>query len=126
MLRPNGRFAITVPNAHALSRQLAVSMGLLESVYALTANDHHHGHQRVYDWTDLEADVERAGYAIVARHGLALKLFADFQNEAIVAADIIGEAQLRGLWPIADRYREVAGAMMVVLKPACNEANPAR
>ena len=55
--------------------------------------------------------------AIVARHGLALKLFADFQNEAIVAANIIGEGQLRGLWPLADRYREVAGAIMVVLEP---------
>jgi 2-polyprenyl-3-methyl-5-hydroxy-6-metoxy-1,4-benzoquinol methylase len=115
-LKPGGLFALTVPNAHALSRQLAVSMGLLPSLYALTENDRHHGHQRVYDWSLLEADIEAAGYAIVARHGLALKLFADFQNEQAVAAGIIGDHQLRGLWPLADTYRDVAGAIMIVAR----------
>ncbi len=114
-LAPGGMVACSVPNARALSRQLAVEMGLLESAYALTANDHKHGHQRVYDWNTLRADVRDAGYAIAGEHGLALKLFADFQNEQIISADIIGDAQLRGLWPLADRYRDVAGALMMVL-----------
>ena len=118
LLRPDGLFAITVPNAHALSRQLAVKMGLLNSVYDLTENDHGHGHQRVYDWTTLEQDIADAGYEIVARHGLVLKLFADFQNEKAVAAGIIGDQQLRGLWPMADEFREVAGAIMVVVRLA--------
>ncbi len=115
-LRPGGHFAITVPNAHALSRQLAVSMGLLASTHDLTLNDHHHGHQRVYDWRTLEVDVEAAGYEVAGRHGLALKLFADFQNEKMVAEGIIGDAQLRGLWPLADTYRDVAGAIMIVMR----------
>jgi len=116
LLQHAGTFAITVPNAHALSRQLAVSMGLLDSIYELTENDRRHGHRRVYDWNTLERDVSAAGYDIVGRHGLALKLFADFQTEKIVAAGIIGDTQLRGLWPLADTYRDVAGAMMILLR----------
>ncbi len=50
--------------------------------------------------------------------GLALKLFADFQNEKMIEAGIIGDAQLRGLWALSDTYRDVAGVMMVVLRSA--------
>jgi len=92
-----------------------VKMGLLKkSVYELTPNDHHHGHRRVYDWSTLEEDVSRAGCRVIGRHGLALKLFADFQNEAMVKHAIIGDTQLRALWSLADEYREVSGAIMVV------------
>lgn len=115
-LKPGGHIAITVPNAMALSRQLAVEMGMLENVYALTENDHHHGHQRVYDWSSLRNDVRGSGFEIVGEHGLAFKLFADFQNEKIAEAGIIGDAQFRGLWSLGDRYPEVAGAIMMVAK----------
>lgn len=117
-LQADGLLAISVPNAMALSRQLAVSMGLLGSVYDLTANDHHHGHQRVYDWGTLEADALAAGYRIKARHGLALKLFADFQNERIIETGVLGEAQFHGLWKLADRHPDISGALMMVLQPA--------
>ncbi len=115
-MKRGGHLALTVPNARALSRQLAVEMGLLESVYALTENDYHHGHQRVYDWDALRHDVRAAGFEIVGEHGLAFKLFADFQNEKIAEAGIIGDRQFRGLWPIGDRYRDVAGAIMIVAR----------
>jgi SAM-dependent methyltransferase len=114
-LAPSGVLAVSVPNAHALSRQLAVKMGLLDSLYSLTENDRHHGHCRVYDWKSVEADAASAGFAPVGRHGLALKLFADFQTEKAIALGIIGDVQLRGLWPLADDYKAVAGAIMLVL-----------
>jgi 2-polyprenyl-3-methyl-5-hydroxy-6-metoxy-1,4-benzoquinol methylase len=117
----DGVLAITVPNAHALSRQLAVRMGLLKSVYDLTPNDYHHGHRRVYDWQSLEADVAAAGYTVVARHGLALKLFADFQNEKIISAGIIGDSQMRALWLLGDDYMGIAGALMMIIRPALSE-----
>ena len=118
LLEPGGVVGITVPNANALSRQLAVKMGLLKSVHELTPNDHHHGHRRVYDWSTLEEDVGRAGCRVIGRHGLAFILFADFQNEAMVKHAIIGDTQLRALWSLADEYREVSGAIMVVARRA--------
>ncbi len=117
LLAPNGVLAITVPNAHALSRQLAVKMGLLGTVFDLTENDHHHGHYRVYDSQSLEDELRQSKYEIAAAHGLAFKLFADFQNEKIVEAGIIGDKQLRGLWDIADEHRGIAGAIMVIAEP---------
>lgn len=113
-----GLLAVSVPNAFALSRQLAVSMKLMQSVYDLTENDRHHGHQRVYDWRTIESEVASAGYSVEARHGLALKLFADFQVEKMISSKIIGDSQLRGLWPLADEYHEIAGAIMLVIRPA--------
>ncbi len=110
----NGVFVISVPNAQALSRQLAVEMGLLDDVYHLTENDRNHGHYRVYDWNRLETELIDSGFRIVGRHGLSFKLFADFQNIEMIKHSIIGEQQLKGLWKIGDRFPEIAGAIMIV------------
>lgn len=109
---------VTVPNAHALSRQLAVKMGLLESVYALTENDLHHGHFRVYDWATLEAEMIAAGFDILGRHGLSFKLLSDRQNIQMIEHGIIGEQQIRGLWALGDEFPALAGAIMLVVRKA--------
>ncbi|MBF0606760.1 MAG: class I SAM-dependent methyltransferase [Candidatus Magnetobacterium sp. LHC-1] len=108
--------AISVPNAHALSRQLAVKMGLLPCVYELTDNDKCHGHYRVYDWKTLEKQVAESGFNIIGRHGLSFKLFSDKQNIDMLNANIIGEEQIKGLWQLGDEYPDVAGAIMIVAK----------
>jgi 2-polyprenyl-3-methyl-5-hydroxy-6-metoxy-1,4-benzoquinol methylase len=58
-LNDNGILAISVPNACALSRQLAVKMNILPSVYALSPNDKKHGHYRIYDWKTLEEELKK-------------------------------------------------------------------
>lgn len=117
-LKKDGIIVISVPNAHALSRQLAVKMGLLHSVYELTENDKHHGHFRVYDWKTLEEEITKSGYSIIGKHGLSFKLFSDKQNIQMLNANIIGEEQIKGLWKLADELPEVAGAIMIVAKKA--------
>ena len=116
-LNDNGVLVISVPNAHALSRQLAVKMGLLSSVYELTDNDKHHGHYRVYDWKMLENQIIDSGYSIIGKHGLSFKLFSDKQNIEMLNAKIIGEEQIKGLWQMGDQFPDFAGAMMIVAKP---------
>lgn len=115
-LNDSSFLAITVPNAHALSRQLAVKMGLIPSVYSLTENDYHHGHYRVYDWQTLETQLQEAGFNIIGKHGLSFKLFSDKQNIAMLNAGIIDESQLKGLWKLGDELPELAGAIMIVAK----------
>ena len=115
-IKPSGILAISVPNAHALSRQLAVKMGLMSSVYTLTENDYHHGHYRVYDWQTLETQLKEAGFNIIGKHGLSFKLFSDKQNIAMLNAGIIGESQIKGLWELGDELPELAGAIMIVAK----------
>lgn len=114
VLDDSGLIAVSVPNAKALSRQLAVKMGLLKSVYELTENDRHHGHVRVYDWGTLEEELLASGYAIVGRHGLSFKLFSDSQNVEMLKAKIIDESQIQGLWELGDEFKEISGAIMVV------------
>lgn len=114
MLKNDGVAVFSVPNARALSRQLAVKMGLLTSVYELTDNDKRHGHYRVYDWRLLEEQLNASGFTIVGRHGLSFKLFSDQQNISMLKHAIIGEEQIKGLWLLADELPELAGAIMIV------------
>lgn len=116
LMHDDSLIAISVPNAHALSRQLAVKMGLLDSVYALTDNDRHHGHFHVYDWQTLEQQLLDSGFEVVGRHGLSFKLLSDGQNIQMLNAGIIGEAQIRGLWALGDEYPQLAGAIMLVAR----------
>lgn len=117
-LKKDGIIAISVPNAQALSRQLAVKMGLLESVYELTDNDKHHGHFRVYDWQRLRNEIVDSGYSIIGEHGLSFKLLSDKQNIEMMNTGIIGEPQIKGLWKLADELPQYAGAIMIVAKKA--------
>ena len=115
-LKKDAIVAIVVPNANALSRQLAVKMGLLSSIYELTDNDKHHGHYRVYDWQMLENEIIENGFEIVGRHGLSFKLFSDKQNIEMLKAKIIGEEQIKGLWKLGDEFQNISGAIMIVAK----------
>src|SRR5579864_2487750 len=63
-LKPTGLLFVAVPNARALSRQLARHMGLLTDLKDLTENDLNHGHRRVYDRVTLNRDLEHAGFQI--------------------------------------------------------------
>jgi len=113
-LNKDGVIAISVPNAWALSRQLAVKMGLLNSVYDLAENDKYHGHFRVYDWKMMEEQITKSGFSIIGKHGLSFKLFSDKQNIEMLNANIIAEEQIKGLWQLADELPEFAGAIMIV------------
>jgi 2-polyprenyl-3-methyl-5-hydroxy-6-metoxy-1,4-benzoquinol methylase len=115
-LKKDGVISISVPNAQALSRQLAVKMKLLNSVYELTENDKHHGHFRVYDWKIMEDLITKSGFSIIGKHGLSFKLFSDKQNIEMLNAKIITEEQIKGLWQLADELPEYAGAIMIVAK----------
>ena len=70
----NGVIVIVVPNATSLHRQLAVRMGIQQTLYDFSPRDYEVGHQRVYDLPQLRADVEMAGYEIIYERGLFLKI----------------------------------------------------
>lgn len=116
MLAPEGLLFLVVPNARALSRQLARHMGLLEDLYALTPNDISHGHRRVYDRVLLDRDLSAAGLTQVAQGGLFLKLLADFQMDKLIESGILGEPQLEGLYKMGLEYPDLAGSLFTVCR----------
>jgi 2-polyprenyl-3-methyl-5-hydroxy-6-metoxy-1,4-benzoquinol methylase len=73
-LAPDGVVLIIVPNAMSIHRQLAVLMGIQETVYDFSPRDHEVGHQRVYDMQAMRKDVAQAGYEILFERGLFLKV----------------------------------------------------
>lgn len=114
LLSKNGLLFLVVPNARALSRQLARHMGIIDNLYALTPNDINHGHRRVYDRTLLNSDIEKSGLQQVAQGGLLLKPLADFQMNQLIDSGIIGEAQQKGLYKLGLEYPDLAGSLFSV------------
>ena len=112
-LKPGGRIFIFVPNAAAASRQLAVKMGLYESIYDLTPGDLRVGHRRVYDQKSISKDVESAGFNLSAIEGLFFKPFADFQIDDLIKQNFLSELHLDSLVELGKDYSELCGYIFV-------------
>lgn len=114
-LKSNGKMFITVPNARALSRQMALEMGLIEDLYALTENDLAHGHRRVFDLATLKELVEDSPFNLLDIGGTFLKPYADFQLNQMINQNIIGKEQLKGMQKLAEKYPDICGSIYAVL-----------
>ncbi|MGD9950690.1 MAG: class I SAM-dependent methyltransferase [Desulfobulbus sp.] len=118
LLSKQGLLFLVVPNARALSRQLARHIGLLDSLYALTPNDINHGHRRVYDRSALNRDIETAGLYQVSQGGLLLKPLADFQMDKLFETGIISEQHIEGLYKMGLEYPDLAGSLFSICRQA--------
>lgn len=114
-LKTNGKLFITVPNAKALSRQMAVNMGLLNNLYELTENDIAHGHRRVFDLQLLTELVDGSDFELLGTGGTFVKQFADFQLNKMIEEKIIGEQQLIGMQKLAEIYPDISGSIYAIL-----------
>ncbi|MDD4871213.1 MAG: class I SAM-dependent methyltransferase, partial [Kiritimatiellae bacterium] len=116
-LKPGGLLLVAVPNARAISRQLARHMGLLDDLYALTPNDIRGGHRRVYDRVLLNRDLETAGFEIVAQGGILFKPFADFQMDKLIDMEVIGPQQQEGLFRLGHEYPDQCADIYAIVRP---------
>lgn len=116
LLSEHGLLFVVVPNARAMSRQIARHMGLINDLFALTENDINHGHRRVYDRAALNKEIAEAGLQPVSEGGLLLKLLADFQMDKMIDAGIIAEPQIEGLYRMGLEYPDFAGGLFLVCK----------
>lgn len=116
LLKPGGLLFLVVPNARALSRQLARHMGLLETLHTLTPNDLNHGHRRVYDRISLNRELDTAGMIQVSQGGLLLKILADFQMDRLINDGVLGHEQLDGLFKLGLEYPDMAGSLFSICR----------
>lgn len=114
-LAANGKLLLVVPNARALSRQLARHMGLVDDLFALTANDLAHGHRRTFDRATLNGLVRAHGFATLAEGGLMLKILADFQLNQLYRGDILNETHVEGLYRLGLEYPDFCGSLFSVV-----------
>lgn len=116
LLNEEGLLFLVVPNARALSRQLARHMGLIDDLFTLTPNDINHGHRRVYDRSSLNRDIAATGLLQISQGGLLLKLLADFQMDKMIDAGILAALQIDGLYKMGLEYPDLAGSLFSICR----------
>ncbi len=118
LLAPGGTLFIAVPNAEAPSRRIAVKMGVLDHLEAMSAADTAAGHRRVYRMDTLERDVRHAGLTIEKSGGIFYKPLANFQFDALIGGPLIGEAFLEGCYALGlERPTECASLYIIARNP---------
>jgi 2-polyprenyl-3-methyl-5-hydroxy-6-metoxy-1,4-benzoquinol methylase len=116
VLKPGGLLLIVVPNARALSRQLALHMGLITDLRALTENDLRHGHRRVYDRVTLNRDIAAAGFENVSQGGIMVKILADFQLDELIAGGMLKDQHIDGLYSLGLEYPDLCGCLFSICR----------
>jgi|MDTC01.1.fsa_nt_gb ubiquinone/menaquinone biosynthesis C-methylase UbiE len=114
LLKPGGKFFVVVPNARALSRQLAYHMNLFPNLTSLTENDIRYGHRRVYDRVHLNRDLEKAGFKNIAQGGIMLKILADFQLDELIGEEFLQDEHIDGLYRLGLEYPDLCGALFSI------------
>jgi 2-polyprenyl-3-methyl-5-hydroxy-6-metoxy-1,4-benzoquinol methylase len=118
MLSENGYLFVVVPNANALSRQIACEMKLLVNLTDLTENDLRHGHRRVYSSDTLRDEVATAGFEIVQMKGIVLKILADFQLNKLLTDGFLTQEHIEAMQRLAEKPEnfELSDSLFVQLK----------
>jgi 2-polyprenyl-3-methyl-5-hydroxy-6-metoxy-1,4-benzoquinol methylase len=115
-LTENGRMIVAVPNAEALSRQIAVRMGLIESNRAVTSGEYEHGHRRTYCMDELLSDVRQSGLKIVESGGVIVKPLSNSQFDEALKKGIISHEYVKGCDQLAREFPNLSASLFVVLQ----------
>ena len=92
----------------ALSRRLALEMGLVASLSDLTENDHKHGHRRTYTLETLIEEVTAAGFHVAEASGIVFKILADFQLNKLLSTGFLTKEHVLGMQSLAQHKENIA------------------
>lgn len=118
-LSSNGRLFLVCPNANAISRQIAVKMGLISHNQAVTPAEEKHGHRCTYTLDTLERDVVESGLKVIYRSGIFLKALANFQWDKLLQTDIISDEYLDGCFELGQKYPDLCSSIFLVCQKGC-------
>lgn len=113
-LSPDGKLYVAVPNANAISRQIAVKMGLVDYQISVTQGEHLHGHRRTYTLDSLEYEIKRAGFTLERTGGVFFKPFANFQFDQLMANSVIDDAYLEGCFELGKKYPDFCASIFAI------------
>jgi len=108
MMHEDSLLFVTVPNRMALSRRLALEMGLVASLSDLTENDHKHGHRRTYTLETLIEEVTAAGFHVAKASGIVFKILADFQLNKLLSTGFLTKEHVLGMQSLAQHKENIA------------------
>ena len=101
LLKDDGVFLVSVPNAKSLHRMVAVKMGILKSEYILNKRDIELGHYRVYDMKILEEHLKKSEFNVVHMGGYFLKPISNGQIE-----QDWNEEMIEGYYKVGNYFQE--------------------
>lgn len=113
-LSPTGRLFVAVPNANALSRQIAVRMGVVAYNSAVTAGEAHHGHRRTYSMDVLLNHLHEAKYDVIVHGGVLVKPLANFQFDRAMEQGIVNKAYLDACNELAVIYPDLCASIFAI------------
>jgi 2-polyprenyl-3-methyl-5-hydroxy-6-metoxy-1,4-benzoquinol methylase/GNAT superfamily N-acetyltransferase len=116
-LTPNGKLFVMVPNAHALSRQIACEMGLLASVTDVMPGEAMQGHLKTYSMKILVQDVTMAGLGILTTGGVLKKPLANFQLDRALELGLITLDYVKALNSLSILDPQDSSSIYVVASP---------
>ncbi len=112
-LAPGGRMFVTVPNAEVLNRRLGHLAGMLPDLTELSEHDLLLGHRRYYTVDTLRADIEAAGYQMLAIEGIYLKPLTTMQ----ILSLNLDERILDALCQVGVEYPELSCGLLAEISP---------
>ena len=113
-LSEKGRLFLVCPNANALSRQIAVKMGIISHSEAVTKDEAKHGHKRTYTMDTLESDVMASGLEVKDRSGIFFKALANFQWDKVLKEGIVSREYLDGCYKLGQKYPDLCASIFLL------------
>lgn len=114
---PGGCVHVNVPNARSFHRLLALEMGLIQDVQALSPLQVDLQQHHVFTLDSLSALVEAHGFEVRERGSYFVKPFTHAQMQALRASGFLTDAILDGLWGMARHMPELGSEIFVNLRP---------
>jgi SAM-dependent methyltransferase len=115
-LSAQGRLIVAVPNGYALSRQIAVAMGLIDSPLCVTKAEQAHGHFRTYSDDMLRYELKSAGYHIEHYSGILLKALANFQFDQALANGTLSPEYIDATYEVGLKYPDLCASIVMVAR----------
>ncbi|NKB56771.1 MAG: methyltransferase domain-containing protein [Alphaproteobacteria bacterium] len=114
LLAPEGRVFLVVPNGAAASRRIAVKMGVLPTLDALSEADMKHGHRRIYFFDTLVNESRRAGFRISETGGIFFKPLANFQFDGLMGGPLISDSFMEGCFELGKEEPGLSASIFAV------------
>lgn len=114
LLKENGLFFVSVPNGNAVSRQIAVKMGLIEYTSCVTSDEYSHGHRRTYNMESFINDLSEFGFNPFYSGGVIFKAISNWQMDEALEKGIISDDYIRGCYEIGKQYPNMCGTIFAV------------
>lgn len=114
-LNPNGKLVVVVPNGEALSRQIAVRMGLIESNESVTPGEYLQGHRRTYTLSTLLTEIRLAKLPIIDHGGVIVKPFSNAQFDKALDLGLIDDRYVAGCIELSKELPFLSASVFAII-----------